>query len=254
MLRKPNSQPDEFRKGQPPTFSKETSFDKNWGKLGSTQQREAHSGRGLLANRPKQDLNCEIFVSMNLADMDAPPNTAALSSAMTNALAKASASSKAPAPLKRAEIRIPMHLAFEKTDATSTNLGPREVLIVMWQHLEIMADQYNRAVGIGPFQIDMPREISGTARATMKTSTHALILIPDTDAVRMYVLPIELSRGLYSNGPQFEPNCIFLMNREKNNIEWQTMAGAALTMNTMNWTCQSLFQTLIEQTAARIAS
>ncbi len=212
-------------KQQPQVFSKEGAFGRSWGKLNGRAQSEAGAGeRGLLVSHVKQDLNANILKSINNEEhADAQP---------------------VPAPTQRQKLalRIATKPAYIKTEVTATNLGPKEVLSVMWEHFSLIAEQHNATPG--SVHVDLPQHISGTSRATMTTSSHALILIPDADAIRLYVLPIELTRGAY-NGPAFEPNCVLVMTEHEGTVQWQTKAGSPLTMAVMNATCHSLFQSLI---------
>lgn len=227
-----HSSSDETAKQQPQVFSKEGAFGRSWGKLnGRAQSAAGGSDKGLLVSHVKQDLNANILRSINSDQLEG--NAAPV-----------------PAPTERQKLALRIATKPAQTEATATDLGPSEVLTVLWEHLSLIAAQHNATPG--SIHIDFPAQISGTTRATMVSSSHALILIPDEDALRLYVLPIELTRGSY-NGPQFEPNCILMMTRREGIAQWQTKAGAPLTMALMNATCHSLFQSLIAQ-STRLAS
>ncbi|MFN8658886.1 MAG: hypothetical protein U0105_21295 [Candidatus Obscuribacterales bacterium] len=216
-------------KQQPQGFSKEGAFGRSWGKLNGRAQSEAGaSEKGLVVSHAKQDLNANILKSIN---NDEPADAQSLPVATQR---------------QKLALRIATKPAYIKTEVTATNLGPKEVLSVMWEHFSLIAEQHNATPG--SVHVDLPQHISGTSRATMTTSSHALILIPDADAIRLYVLPIELTRGAY-NGPAFEPNCVLVMTEHEGTVQWQTKAGSPLTMAVMNATCHSLFQSLISLSA-----
>lgn len=147
-------------------------------------------------------------------------------------------------PRQKLALRIATKPAYIKTEVTATNLCPKQVLSVMCEHLSLIAEQHNATPG--SVHVDLPQHFSGTARARMTSSSHALILIPDTDAIRLYVLPIKLAHGSY-RGSAFEPDCILAMTEHEGTVHWQTRAGAPLTMAVMNATCHSLFRSLITQ-------
>jgi hypothetical protein len=235
MLRKSGSGNDG---GKKKGSSKEGAFDKNWDKL-SAKKKPVLEEKGLAVSSGKAELNATILQALTAIDQ---PDAVAARSAVVEKATGAHAKMSISAP--------PVDPSTAKTEATATGLGPNAVLNVMWEHLEMMADQYNDIVGPGPFNVKMQRETEGKSRATMTTLTHSLMLIPDADAVRLYVLPVELNRGEYGQGPQFEPNSIVLMSRNGNRIEWQTKPGTQLTAAVMNSICRTLFQSLIEQTAS----
>lgn len=216
-------------KQQPQVFSKEGAFGRSWGKLNGRAQSEAGaSEKGLLVSHVKQDLNANILKSINNEEhADAQP---------------------VPAPTQRQKLALSIATkpAYIKTEVTATNLGPQAVLSVMCEHLSLIAEQHNASAG--SLHVELPTQISGSARVTMTSSSHALILIPDADAIRLYVLPIELTRGAY-NGPAFEPNCVLVMTEHEGTVQWQTKAGSPLTMAVMNALCHSLFQSLISLSA-----
>lgn len=245
MLRKSRSsgQNNDGRKKSVP--DKEGAFGKNWGKLGQPKA-QAPTDKALAVSSSKSELNASILQALNAVD---------------EAEAKVTANHKkisaAAAPVSQSISTITatsQTSSTAKTEATATGLGSWEVLNVMWEHLELMATQYNNIVGPGPFHLKLTRETAGKSRASMSTLTHSLVLIPDVDAVRLYVLPIELNRGdEYSQGPQFEPNSIVLMTQKNGRTEWTTKTGTVLTATVMNSMCRSLFQSLIEQTASLYA-
>lgn len=214
---------EELVRMQPQVFCKESTFGRNWGKLVRLQS--APSSKGLAAEANKAELNATILKGLagndENSDADAQISMAAAATCNTS---------------------------VERTEATATELSSREVLVCLWQHLELMADRYNASVGIGPFNIDLQRDVDGTRRATMSTATHCLVLFPDADAVRMYVMPRDLASGDYANGPHLEPNSIVLMVKRNGKAEWQTKSGTPLTMTVMNATCHSLFQSLVQYT------
>ena len=152
----------------------------------------------------------------------------------------------AATPRQKRALRIATKPAYIKTEVTATNLVPQAVLSVLCEHLSLIAEQHNATPGSLP--VDLPQQITGSAHVTMTTSSHALILIPDADALRLYVLPIVLAGGAY-NGPALEPDCILVMSEHEGTVQWQTKAGSPLTMAVMNATCHSLFQSLISQSA-----
>lgn len=242
MLRKSGSsgQNNDARKKSTP--DKEGAFGKNWGKLGQNKG-QASADKALAVSSSKSELNATILQALNAVDEAEAKVTA-------NHKKISAAKPASPAPASSASTPDP---STAKTEATATGLGPWEVLNVMWEHLELMATQYNDIVGPGPFHLKLTRETAGKSRASMSTLTHSLVLIPDVDAVRLYVLPIELNRGEYSQGPQFEPNSIVLMTQKNGRTEWTTKTGTVLTAAVMNSTCRSLFQSLIEQTASLYA-
>jgi hypothetical protein len=221
------TQSAELVKMQPQVFCKESAFGRNWGKLVRLQSPPV-SNKGLVAGASKLELNATILNA--LSDEGNDSNQA-----------------EAQASLAAAAACNP---SADKTEATATNLAPGAVTVCMWHHLELMADRYNASVGIGPFSIDVQSNVDGTRSATMASSTHCLVLIPDADAVRMYVVPRELMSGAYSNGPQFEPTSMVLMTRRGGKVQWQTKSGVALTMSVMNAACHSLFQSLVQRTVS----
>lgn len=235
MLRK--SGPGSNPRGGGKKSGKEGDFDKNWDKLGA-KKNQAATERGLAISSSKAELNASILKALTAIDE-----------------AEQSAAS-GPSPVSKAtgqRAKIVEDPSTAKTEVTATGLGPNEVLNVMWEHLELMANEYNKIVGPGPFHLKLQKETEGKARASISTLTHSMMLIPDIDAVRLYVLPVELNRGEYGQGIQYEPNSIVLMTKRDGRTEWHTKTGVPLSAVVMNSTCRSLFQSLIEQTASYYA-
>ncbi|MFN8655198.1 MAG: hypothetical protein U0105_02565 [Candidatus Obscuribacterales bacterium] len=272
MLRKSGGRKDDSSKKRSDSGSaKEGAFEKNWGKL--DQSAGAAGDRGVAVGASQAQLNATILAALNSIDKvdfsgvgeggggggggtgggiatDSPSGgPASFQSGFDTSFGGKDGMSPGAAAATTAT-----DPSTAKTEATATGLGPSEVLNVMWEHLELMANQYNNIVGEGPFHVKLQRHHEGQSRSSMSTLTHALMLIPDVDAVRLYVLPVEMNRDdKYNQGPQFEPNSIVLMTRRGARTEWNTKAGVPLTANVMNSTCRSLFQSLIEQTASYYA-
>lgn len=233
----PPGQDDNRNKYSAPGSSKEGQFGRNWGKLDKKNDKpKGLPEKRFAANTGKSELNATILQALTAIDQSSAANPARAVPPPTE-IGK---------PSEPAQTNVS---STAKTEATGTGLGPAQVLAVMWEHLEDMTNQYNNIVGPGPFHLNLQRESAGRSRASISTKTHCLILIPDPDAVRLYVLPIEMNRDEYNQGPQFEPNSIVLMTKRDGRIEWHTKMGVPLTAAVMNSTCRSLFQSLIEQTA-----
>lgn len=270
MLRKSGGRKDDGSKKRSDSGSaKEGAFEKNWGKL--DQAAGSPADRGVAVGASQAQLNATILAALN--SIDKVDFSGVLGGERTDGGATADASAGASGSGASTGLLGAVDTSFggkdgkspgaattasdpstAKTEATATGLGPDAVLNVMWEHLEVMANQYNKIVGEGPFHVKLQRHHEGQSRASMSTLTHALMLIPDVDAVRLYVLPIEMNRDdKYNQGPQFEPNSIVLMTHKGTRTEWHTKAGTPLTAAVMNSTCRSLFQSLIEQTASYYA-
>lgn len=248
--------------------AKEGAFEKNWGKL--DQSAGGPGDRGVAVGASQAQLNATILAALNSIDKVDFSNVGDAGSSGGGGGRTSGGAVADPTPFGSgfdtsfggkdglsagtAGATTATDPSTAKTEATATGLGPSEVLNVMWEHLELMANQYNNIVGEGPFHVKLNRHHEGHSRASMSTLTHSLMVIPDVDAVRLYVLPVEMNRDdKYNQGPQFEPNSIVLMTRKGARTEWNTKSGTPLTANVMNQTCRSLFQSLIEQTASYYA-
>lgn len=250
-----NSNRKERDPQNPAHSSRASRFESNWGKESPQQKlpRRVDYGRTDLQAQAQQDLHAEIITGCQTTKMSA-------------------AQSKISGELSKESI------AFLKTfrdkhdngapEQQICDLSPRDMLILLFELLKVYAYEYNSAVGLGPFHLELSRplpllEKGASARtaqdppapfqASMNTSTHSLTMRADQDAVRFYVLPLEHALGLNKNGPDFEPDSLLQMKIKKRTIYWETKAGMPLTMSRVDATCRALFQWLIERTADRVA-
>lgn len=156
-----------------------------------------------------------------------------------------------------------------------TDLAPRDLLIIIYELLKTYAVEYNAAVGLGPFYLELtrPHEVSGPlrlqndarpsswltkVRAGLATSTHSLLLCADDGVLAFYVMPLEQLRGSNALGKDAvenqEPRTFLQFNKMRGGVfYWETKAGLPLTMSRVDATCRALFQWLIERTADRVA-
>ena len=156
-----------------------------------------------------------------------------------------------------------------------SDLAPRDLLTIMYELLKVYAVEYNSAVGLGPFYLELtrPHEVSGPlrlqkdsrpsswltrVRAALATSTHSLLLCADEGVVTFYLIPLEQLHGSNALGKDAvenqEPQTYLQLSKIRGGVfYWETKAGLPLTMSRVDATCRALFQWLIERTADRVA-
>lgn len=149
------------------------------------------------------------------------------------------------------------------------DLTESELLTLLFELLKIHAHEYNAAVGLGPFHIEItpPQNVmevvkadrmSGVQvtvtffRAKLCTSTHALSLRADPNGLAFFIMPIERMLGLSRQEALFEPETFLRLTIHKGKVYWQTKAGLPLTMSRVEGMSRALFQWLIERTSDRV--
>lgn len=182
-------------------------------------------------------------------------------------------------PVEKAAVAEKLDIGKQSQQQVITQLASRDMLIVIYELLKEYAVEYNAAVGLGPFYLEMtkPHEVSGPlriekdcqprnwitrVRAGFATSTHALVLSADERSVNFYVVPLEQLHGNGAFGidamQNQEPETYLHLYKQKGDGQsavsyWETKAGLPLTMSRVDATSRALFQWLIERTADRVA-
>lgn len=225
-------------------FAADSRFDRNWGKASPIQKQAPRGDYGQPEVQVKQDLHAEILMSCQ-----------------TNNTKKNSVpqqlTSESETFLKTYHDKYDRGMDNEQV----CNLTPKDVLVLLFEVMKVYAYEYNSAVGLGPFHLELtkPHQLtnqsptSAQSQANLSTSTHTLIMRADPDALRLYVLPLEIALSINKSDLPYEPDTLLQMRQQKKTIYWETKAGMPLTMSRVDATCRALFQWLIERTADRVA-
>lgn len=228
-------------------FAGDSRFDSTWGKASPMQKQVSRPDYGQQEVQAKQDLHAEILMGCHLNKMNTKRNSV-----------PQKLTSESEEFLKTFRDKYDGGVDNEQV----SNLLPKDVLILLFELMKVYAYEYNTAVGLGPFHLELTKPhalvthapaSAQQSQANLSTSTHTMIMRTDTDVIRFYVLPLEIALSINKCDLPYEPDTLLQMRQQKKTIYWETKAGMPLTMSRVDATCRALFQWLIERTADRVA-
>lgn len=150
------------------------------------------------------------------------------------------------------------------------NQSMNELLALIFELLKSYAYDYNHAVGYGPLHIAItdpqtvtevlrfdrqrnPLESVTYYRARLSTASHSLVLRGQDDGIVFFILPVARALGLTKQEAHYEPATLLRIKAENNLVHWETKIGTPLTPSSVEAICMAVFQWLIEETKAHIA-
>lgn len=145
------------------------------------------------------------------------------------------------------------------------NQSVNELLSLMFELLKSYSYNYNNAVGYSPLHIAMtspqmvtevtrfdrqrnPIECVTYYRARFSTSSHSLVMRGQNDGIVFFILPVARALGLTKQETNYEPATLLRIKAENNLVHWETKLGTPLTPSQVEQICMALFQWLIEET------
>lgn len=237
---------------KPVHYTKDTYFDKKWGRNTAFQKSLDRSDYEL-----EEDEDQETQIRDEIINRLKAKGTGG---SFVNSIAKDSI-----AFLSRLRSRQDMAAKQQML----CNQSMTELLTLMFELIKSYSYDYNNAVGYGPLHIAIthpqtvtevlrydrqrnPLESVTYFRARISTSSHSLVLRGQEDGIVFFILPVARALGLTKQETNYEPATLLRINAKDNMVHWETKLGTPLTPSQVESICMALFQWLIEETKAHI--